>query len=48
MKRLVDMNRSPRWIDWCAGAGIEAVHWSLVGANKAPGAAIMTCASVNG
>src|SRR3546814_10666678 len=48
MKLLIDMNLSPRWIDWFAGVGIEAVHWSMVGANNAPDSEIMAYASVNG
>lgn len=48
MKLLVDMNLSPRWIDWFADAGINAVHWSMVGAKDAPDAAIMAYACVNG
>lgn len=36
MKLLVDMNLSPRWVDLFAGVGIEAVHWSTVGAKNAP------------
>ncbi len=36
MKLLVDMNLSPRWITFLADAGIEAAHWSTLGANNAP------------
>jgi predicted nuclease of predicted toxin-antitoxin system len=32
MKRLVDMNLSPRWIEFLTTQGLEAVHWSDVGA----------------
>jgi predicted nuclease of predicted toxin-antitoxin system len=48
MKLLVDMNLSPRWIGLLEGAGIEAVHWSSVGASNAPDAEIMAYASANG
>src|SRR3546814_19354237 len=48
MQLLIDMNLSPRWIDWFAGVGIEAVHWSMVGENNAPDSEIMAYASVNG
>ncbi len=48
MKLLVDMNLSPRWIGLLEGAGIEAVHWSSVGASNAPDALIMAYASANG
>lgn len=35
MKLLVDMNLSPRWIGVLAHAGIEAAHWSTLGAKSA-------------
>ena len=35
MKILVDMNLSPGWVDFLIEAGIEAVHWSKVGASDA-------------
>ncbi|HKX40391.1 MAG TPA: DUF5615 family PIN-like protein [Burkholderiaceae bacterium] len=44
MKLLVDMNLSPRWVGLLTAAGIEAVHWSAVGAKNAPDAAIMAYA----
>jgi predicted nuclease of predicted toxin-antitoxin system len=47
MKLLVDMNLSPRWVGVLAEAGIEAVHWSLLGANNAPDPEIMAYASAN-
>lgn len=47
MKLLVDMNLSPRWIDLFVDTGIEAVHWSRVGAKNAPDAEIMVYASAN-
>jgi len=47
MKLIVDMNLSPRWIGWLVNAGIEAAHWSELGANNAPDSEIMTYASVN-
>lgn len=31
MRILLDMNLAPRWRDWLARAGFEAVHWSDVG-----------------
>jgi predicted nuclease of predicted toxin-antitoxin system len=37
MKLLVDMNLSPRWVSLLADAGIEAAHWSMLGATNAPG-----------
>jgi predicted nuclease of predicted toxin-antitoxin system len=48
VKLLVDMNLSPRWVAVLAGAGIEAAHWSTLGAHDARDSAIMTYASVNG
>lgn len=47
MKLLVDMNLSPRWIGWLADAGIEAAHWSTLGAGSAPDTEIMAYASKN-
>jgi len=31
MKILVDMNLSPKWVDYLSGNNIEAVHWSFIG-----------------
>lgn len=47
MKLLVDMNLSPRWVGVLANAGIEAVHWSILGAKNAPDPEIMAYASAN-
>jgi predicted nuclease of predicted toxin-antitoxin system len=47
MKLLVDMNLSPRWIKMLANAGIEAVHWSSIGAANAPDPEIMAYARAN-
>lgn len=47
MKLLVDMNLSPRWIAIFADAGIEAAHWSTMGAYDAPDAQIMAYARAN-
>jgi len=44
MKLLVDMNLSPRWVEVLAKAGIEAVHWSTLGAKSAPDVEIMAFA----
>ncbi len=48
MKVLVDMNLSPRWVKLLADAGIEAVHWSSVGAANARDVEIMGLARVKG
>lgn len=47
MKLIVDMNLSPRWIGVLKNAGIEAVHWSTLGANNAPDSEIMAYANAN-
>ncbi|MEQ1742211.1 MAG: DUF5615 family PIN-like protein [Candidatus Nitrotoga sp.] len=47
MKLLVDMNLSPRWVSLLGNAGIEAAHWSSLGANNAPDTEIMAYASAN-
>ena len=47
MKLLVDMNLSPRWIGFLTHAGIEAAHWSTLGASSAPDLEIMAYASAN-
>lgn len=44
MKLLVDMNLSPRWVNLFAEAGIDAVHWSALGAPNAPDTEIMAFA----
>ena len=48
MRFLVDMNLSPRWVDFRAAAGHEAVHWIDVGEPNAPDSAILECARRNG
>lgn len=47
MKLIVDMNLSPRWVGVLANAGIEAAHWSTLGAMNAPDAEIMAYARAN-
>ena len=41
------MNLSPDWVPFDA-AGIDAVHWSTVGAPNAPDTAVMSWARANG
>jgi predicted nuclease of predicted toxin-antitoxin system len=48
MKLLVDMNLSPRWVKRLNEAGLEASHWSSVGAANASDAEIMAFARTNG
>lgn len=47
MKLLVDMNLSPRWVSLLVDAGMEAAHWSNLGAANAPDAEIMAFAKAN-
>lgn len=47
MKLLLDMNLSPRWIAVLGDAGIDAAHWSLLGAKNAPDSEIMAYARAN-
>jgi predicted nuclease of predicted toxin-antitoxin system len=47
MKLLVDMNLSPRWVSLLTSAGIEAAHWSTIGATNAPDREIMAYALAN-
>ncbi|MET3108524.1 putative nuclease of putative toxin-antitoxin system [Oxalobacteraceae bacterium GrIS 2.11] len=47
MKLIIDMNLSPRWIAALVNAGIEATHWSLLGASNASDFEIMTFAQLN-
>ncbi|CAN5424068.1 hypothetical protein BH11PSE9_BH11PSE9_35060 [soil metagenome] len=48
MRLLVDMNLSPRWVGLLNGAGIEAAHWSTIGAVNAPDSEIMAYAAAHG
>jgi predicted nuclease of predicted toxin-antitoxin system len=41
MKLLVDMNLSPRWVQFLATKGVDALHWSAVGDARATDATIM-------
>ena len=47
MKLLVDMNLSPRWVEVSTGAGVQAVHWSTLGAKNATDFEIMAYAGAN-
>lgn len=44
MKLIIDMNLSPRWVSALANVGIEAAHWSTLGAKNAPDQEIMAYA----
>jgi predicted nuclease of predicted toxin-antitoxin system len=48
VKLLVDMNLSPSWVDRLARHGIEAVHWSAIGAATAPDHEILAWAHQHG
>jgi predicted nuclease of predicted toxin-antitoxin system len=48
MKLLVDMNLSPRWAAVLVDAGLEAAHWSTLGAKNAPDTEIMAYAKTYG
>ncbi|HEX3697972.1 MAG TPA: DUF5615 family PIN-like protein [Polyangia bacterium] len=48
MKLLLDMNLPPRWVQFLATKGIEAVHWSAVGDARATDATIMRWAEERG
>ena len=47
MKLIVDMNLSPRWIAMLVDAGVDAMHWSAIGAKTAPDSEIMAYAKLN-
>jgi predicted nuclease of predicted toxin-antitoxin system len=44
MKILVDMNLPPEWVEFFAGRGIEAIHWSTLGNSRASDWEIMAWA----
>ena len=48
MKLLIDMNLSPHWQEALERAGIEAAHWSKVGAATAADVEIMAFADDHG
>lgn len=45
MRFLVDMNLSPTWVMFLQAAGLEAVHWSAVGAANASDRVLMEWAA---
>ena len=47
MRFLVDMNLSPRWVDFLVAAGHDAVHWVYVGEPNAPDRMILEHAHHN-
>ena len=48
MRVLIDMNLSPKWVEVLQQSGIEAAHWSQVGAVNASDSEIMEHAKSNG
>lgn len=44
MKLLIDMNLSPRWVNFLNDHDFAATHWSTVGVNNAPDQIIMSYA----
>jgi len=46
MKILVDMNLSPRWIDFFAENGVDAVHWTSIGRPDDPDIEIIAYAKL--
>ncbi|MEH6953049.1 DUF5615 family PIN-like protein (plasmid) [Nitrobacter sp. NHB1] len=47
MRFLIDMNLSPNWVPFLQEAGLEATHWSSVGAANAPDRALMRWAATH-
>jgi len=48
MKIIVDVNLAIRWANMLSSRGIEAVHWSAIGAANAQDIEIMSYARQNG
>jgi len=48
MKIIVDVNLAIRWADILSSRGIEAVHWTAIGAANAQDIEIMSYARQNG
>ena len=48
MKIIVDVNLAIRWADMLVSRGIEAVHWTAIGAAGAKDIEIMSYAQKNG
>jgi predicted nuclease of predicted toxin-antitoxin system len=48
MKIIVDVNLAIRWANMLSGRGIEAVHWTTIGAANAQDIEIMSYARQNG
>ena len=48
MKLLIDMNLSPQWCGKLQAKGLEAVHWSSIGAPNADDDVLFDLANLNG
>ncbi|MFN3333639.1 MAG: DUF5615 family PIN-like protein [Caldilinea sp.] len=48
LRILVDMNLTPAWVSVLQAAGLEAIHWSHIGAPDAADSTIMAWAQQNG
>lgn len=48
MDVLVDMNLSPRWVEFLEAGGYEVIHWTTVGDADAPDRALMQWAEERG
>lgn len=48
MKLLLDMNLSPRWVQFLTAESVECIHWSDVGAPTAKDSDIMAYAQEHG
>ena len=47
MKIIIDMNMTPDWIDLFARVGVDAFHWSMLGAQDAQDTEILDYARLN-
>ena len=47
MRLLIDMNLSPKWVEFLKAQGFEAEHWSAIGAANAPDPELMEFAQEN-
>ena len=47
MRLLIDMNLSPKWVEFLNDAGLEATHWSALGAANAPDPELMAFAKTH-
>lgn len=48
MRLLVDMNLTPRWVQFFASESLDSIHWSCIGATNAEDSTICEYARENG